>query len=239
MYPLIKTFDSIKKANLLGFMLACALLAVIVAVGAAGIVTWLTDRFVTFELGWLDTLFKWVVALLTGIGGWFMLPVLTVLISSLFQETAIQRVERVYYPGASDRQVLKFWPEFRHDLKFTGWAVCLNILVLPLYMFGIGFAASILLNSYLLGREFFESAAGYHLGKADARTLGLRHKKAMYGGGFVITLMAIVPLLNLFVPILAIVWMVHVYHRIRIQDFQRKENNERRDPNESPYIQNF
>ena len=228
MYPLVKTFVSIKKANLLGLMFACALLAVIIVVGAVGSVTWLTDRFVTIERGWLDTLLNWTVGVLTGIGGWFMLPVLTVLISSLFQETAIQRVERVYYPDASDRQVLKFWPEFRHDLKFTGWAVCLNILVLPLYVFGIGFAVSILLNSYLLGREFFESAAGYHLGKTNARTLGLRHRKAMYGGGFVITVMAIVPFLNLFVPILAIVWMVHVYHRIRIQEpstdtEQRKE----------------
>ena len=79
-------------------MLVCAMLALIVAVGAVGSVTWITDRFVTIERGWLDTLLNWVVGVLTGIGGWFMLPVLTVLISSLFQETAIQRVERVYYP---------------------------------------------------------------------------------------------------------------------------------------------
>ena len=233
MYPLIKTFVSVKKANLLSLMLACALLAVVVVLGAVGSVTWITDRFVTIERGWLDTLINWAVGILTGVGGWFMLPVLTVLISSFFQETAIQRVERVFYPDTSDRQVLKFWPEFRHDLKFTGWAMCLNILLLPLYMFGIGFAASILLNSYLLGTEFFESAAGYHLGKTNARTLGLRHRKAMYGGGLVITMMAIIPFLNLFVPILAIVWMVHVYHRIRIQEHQQAPSNERRNPDES------
>jgi len=235
----MKTLGSIKKANLSGLMLACALLAVIMVLGAVGSITWITDRFVTIERGWLDTLLNWVVGILTGIGGWFMLPVLTVLISSLFQEIAIQRVERTYYPDASDRQVLKFWPEFRHDLKFTGWAVCLNILVLPLYVFGIGFAVSILLNSYLLGREFFESAAGYYLGKTNARTLGLRHRKTIYGGGFVITVMAIVPFLNLFVPILAIVWMLHVYHHIRIQDLQRTQNDERENPHESPRVQNL
>ncbi len=218
MYPLIKTFTSLKKANLFGLMFACALLALVVVLGVAGSITWTTDRFVTIERGWLDTLLNWTVGIISGIGGWFMLPVFTVLFSSLFQETAIQRLERQYYPEAVRSQMPRFWPEFQHDLRFTGWAVCLNILVLPLYVFGIGFAASILLNSYLLGREFFESAAGYHLGKASARTLGLQHKKAVYGGGFVITVMALVPLLNLFVPILAIVWMVHVYHRIRIQE---------------------
>jgi CysZ protein len=218
MYPLVKTFTSLKKAHLFGLMLVCALLAVIVVLGAVGSITWITGRFVTFERGWLDTLLNWSVGILTGIGGWFMLPVFTVLISSLFQETAIQRVERQYYPDTVRSVVPKFWHEIWHDLKFTGWALSLNILVLPLYFFGIGFAVSILLNSYLLGREFFESAAGYHLGKPSARALGLQHKKAVYGGGFAITLMAIIPFLNLFVPILAIVWMVHVYHRIRIQE---------------------
>ncbi len=218
MYPLIKTFTSLKKANLFGLMFACALLALVVVLGAVGSITWTTGHFVTIERGWLDTLLNWTVGIITGIGGWFMLPVFTVLFSSLFQETAILRLERQYYPDAVRSQMPRFWPEIWHDLKFTGWAVSLNILVLPLYVFGVGFAVSILLNSYLLGREFFESAAGYHLGKTSARTLGLRHKKAVYGGGFVITVMALVPLLNLFVPILAIVWMVHVYHRIRIQE---------------------
>jgi CysZ protein len=218
MYPLTKTFASIQKAGLRGIMFACAMLAAIMIIGAIGGITWMADRFITIQRGWLDGLSNWGVGIVTGIGGWFVLPVLTVLISSFFQETVIQRVERVYYPDAPDRGSLAFWPEFRHDLKFTMWAVCLNMLILPLYFLSIGFAASILLNSYLLGREFFETAAGYHIGKAAARTLALRHRKAVYGGGLMITIMAIVPVLNIFVPILATVWMVHVYHYIRTQD---------------------
>ena len=101
------------------------------------------------------------------------------------------------------------------DLKFTLWALFLNLLVLPLYLFGVGVLVSILLNSYLLGREFFEAVAGYHIGKPQAHKLGQQHRATVYGGGFAITLMTLVPLLNLFVPIIAIVWMVHVYHGLR------------------------
>jgi CysZ protein len=101
-----------------------------------------------------------------------------------------------------------------HDLGFTLRALFLNILVLPLYFFGIGFIVSIVLNSYLLGREFFIAAAGYHLGKPAAGNLARRHRKTVYGGGFVITLLTLVPVVNLFMPILATVWMVHVYHGI-------------------------
>jgi CysZ protein len=195
-------------------MLMCALSALMVAGGAAAGVTWFTAHWVTLQRGWLDTLVTWTAGVLTGIGGWLMLPALTVGIAGFFQERAIARVEQVYYPQADGANALKFWPELWHDLRFTGWALLLNACLLPLYLIGVGFVASILLNSYLLGREFFESAAGRHLGKAEARALGRRNGKAVYGGGLAITVMALAPLLNLFVPILAVVWMVHVFHSL-------------------------
>ena len=141
-----------------------------------------------------------------------MLPVLTVIIGGLFQEQVIQRVEQEFYPDSIQRDHLRFWPEMWHDIKFTARALFLNLLVLPLSLIGVGFIVAILLNTYLLGREFFEGAAGYHVGKPRAMEIGKKHRKAVYGGGFVITIMTLLPVLNLFVPILATVWMVHVYH---------------------------
>ena len=215
MVPLVKTIVSIKKSNLIGIMLACAVLAVIVVVGAVGLISWLAAHFVNMERGWLETLIQWAVPIITGIGGWFMLPVLTVLIAGFFQETAIRRVEGVYYPDAASQTDLNFWIELWHDIKFTLWALFLNLLILPLYLIGgLGFAVSIALNSYLLGREFFESAAGFHMGKPEAKAFGRDHKKIIYAGGFFITLMTLTPILNCFVPIIAVVWMVHVYHGI-------------------------
>jgi len=55
------------------------------------------------------------------------------------------------------------------------------------------------------------------MGKPKAKDFGGKHKTAMYFGGLVITLMTLVPVLNLFVPILATVWMVHVYHHLNPQ----------------------
>jgi len=213
-YPFAKTFRAFFKARLVGLMLACALLAIVMMGGLVAGLVWMSARLVTPHLGWLDRLVPWGVGVLAGIGGWFMLPSLTVLVSSLFQEAAIRRVERVYYPDIRPRKDLKFWPELWHDVRFTVRAVLLNLMVLPLYPLGIGFVVSVLLNSYLLGREFFETAAGYHIGKANARVLGWQHRKAVYGGGLVITVVSLLPVLNLFVPLFAIVWMVHVYHGI-------------------------
>ena len=214
MYPFSLTLRSLSKASLFRIMFTCAALALIVVLILVTGITWVAAVLVNFKTGWLDTTFNWVVGLVTGVGGWFMLPALTVLIGGIFQESVIFRVEKVFYPDVVRAAPPKLWPDVIHDIKFTIKALTFNILILPLYFFAIGFVVSIFLNSYLLGREFFEGAAGYHLGKDNARELGKSNSKAIYGSGLVITLMTLTPILNMFVPVIATVWMVHVYHRI-------------------------
>ncbi len=218
MFPVLKTFDSFSKAKLISIMLACAGLAIIsvffLAIGITSISVYLTN----FETTWLNTIINWCTGILSGIVGWFILPAFMVLFAGIFQERTIHRVEKVFYPDDVRTTSPRFWPDIWHDIKFTLKALSLNVLILPLYLFGIGFFLSILLNSYLLGHEFFESAAGYHLGKPAAKKISRENRAAVYSGGFIIALMTLVPVLNLFMPIIAIVWMVHVYHKVKLDD---------------------
>ncbi len=215
MFPLLKTISSVKKAGLWGIMLACAGLAVTVVLIAAGLLTWLTAHLVSIQEGWRDSLVNWITGGFLGVAGWFMLPAIIVLIAGMFLEKTIHRVELAFYPDKVRASEPRFWPDFKHDIRFTVKALLLNILVLPLCLMGVGFAVSLGLNSYLLGREFFESAAGHHIGKPKAKILVQRNRAAVYGGGLVITLMTLTPVINLFVPIFAIVWMVHAYHGLK------------------------
>ncbi|HIJ79738.1 MAG: EI24 domain-containing protein [Desulfobulbaceae bacterium] len=214
MLPIAKTFASVKKADLLGLVgLAGGLAVLVVGVSITGL-TWLIAKLVDLQTGWLDTLVNWLVGLLTGVAGWFMLPPLVILVAGICQERIIHKVELAYYPDRVRKEAPQFWADFRHDLAFAASALFLNLLILPLYLFGIGFLASIILNSYLLGREFFESVAGYHLGKPRAKELMRQHKRVAYAGGLAITLMTLVPFLNLLMPILATVLMLHVFHSL-------------------------
>ncbi|MEA1933877.1 MAG: hypothetical protein U9N60_05540 [Thermodesulfobacteriota bacterium] len=119
MYPFVKTLVSLTKANLLGVMFICAGLAVIVIFLFIGIITWSTAHLVNLEKGWLDSFVNWIVGGATGIGGWFMLPALTVLIAGIFQEKTIHLVERSYYPEKMRSKAPRFWPEVIHDIRFT------------------------------------------------------------------------------------------------------------------------
>ncbi len=216
MFPFIKTIRSILNARLLGLMLISAVTAVVVVLLAVVAITWISAHLIQIEIGWLDALVSGIISIISGISGWFMLPAIVVLIAGMFQEIAVSRVEAASYPDAQRIEKPKFWPDALHDIKFTLWAIFLNLLVLPFHLIVIGFFISIALNSYLTGREFFEMAAGYHLGKPQAHKLIQYNRRAVYGGGFVITMMTAVPVLNMFVPIVAVVWMVHVFHRIDV-----------------------
>ncbi|MEJ2545475.1 MAG: EI24 domain-containing protein [Calditrichaceae bacterium] len=214
MFPLVKTISSIKRAKLFSLMIGCALLAVLVVIALIVLITWGTSYLVEFEKEWVNTIFTSLAGVLSSVGGWFMLPSLTILIGGMFQETVIHRVEKHYYPDKMRKESPKFWPDFFHDVRFTIKSIFLNILIFPTYFFAIGFVISILLNTYLLGREFFETAAGPHHGKAKANKMLKKNKSTVYGSGLVIILMNLIPILNIFVPIIGMVWMVHVYHFI-------------------------
>lgn len=214
MLPFSKTLHSLRDPRLLLIITACAFLGIIVVVSAVAGITWLAATFFTFEREWLNTLVTVAAGIIGGIGGWFMLPVVVVLIGGIFQETVIHQVEKRDYPERVRKEEPTLWPDLQHDIFFTLRALLLNLLVLPFYLFAIGPLLSIALNSYLLGREFFETAAGHHLGKPAARKLGREHRKTVYGGGLVITCLTLLPVLNLIVPVMATVWMVHAYHAI-------------------------
>ncbi|MFZ5798335.1 MAG: hypothetical protein C4563_04000 [Desulfobulbus sp.] len=210
-----KTLHSLARPGMLGLIALCAVLALLVFLALWTGMVWLTADLVVLERSWLDTAINWLVGIVLGFGGWFMLPVLVLLISAAFQEITISRVEQTEYPEAMRAEEPHLWSDLRHDIRFALKALLLNLLILPFYFIGIGFVLSVVLNSYLLGREFFEGAAGYHLGKPGARELGRRHKKLVYGSGLLLTLLTLLPVVNLFAPIIGIVWMVHLYHDLR------------------------
>ena len=211
----LKSFNSIGKAGLGGYILGSALFGIaIIALMIYGISTW-ADQLIEIKQTTIDSLVNIAIGAATGIAGWFMLPAFSALFVGIFVENIIHRVEQAEYPNEIREKAPGFWPDFIHDIRFTIKALVLNILVLPLYAFGIGFLVSIILNSYLIGREFFEAAAGYHLGKDRARDLIGSYKMEVYGGGFILTLLTLIPLVNFFIPLISVVYMVHTYHRLK------------------------
>ena len=209
-----KSIGSIFAPGMLGvFMMSMGLtlLALLLfIVGATSASAWLsghvTDPAIAAWLPWL-----------TGIGGgmlaWFLFPGIMPLFVNFFDSRIATLIEQQDYPLAKPINP-PFWPELLHDVRFSVVAIMLNILVLPLYLTGIGMLVFFLLNGHLLGKEFFVMVARRYVPLTEALALRKRHRRMIFIGGILLTVLATVPLLNLLAPFWGIAVMTHLYHRL-------------------------
>ena len=67
----------------------------------------------------------------------------------------------------------------------------------------------VLANAYLLGREYFEMIAMRHMTPEEARRLRKENAPRVLAAGFIPALVALVPLVNVVVPIFSTIYFVH------------------------------
>lgn len=197
-------------------MLLLSLAATALAFGILfSIIVYVLAATAFVSTGWLDVVLDWTAGFGAGILAWFLFPALLPLVASLFLEQIARRIERREY-GLADPPSPAFWPEVIAGLKFAGLALFLNLMALPLY-----FAAPLFpfvyysLNSYLLGREFFETVAGRHVGRKAATSLRRQHRTSVLLSGLAIALGATIPLAGLVAPFASVALMVHLYQTLQ------------------------
>lgn len=155
-------------------------------------------------------------SLLGGVAGYFLFPLFFPLISLLFIDAVAGRVEQHYYPTFSKPIQFPFWQAVPHALRFLLLAITLNLLLLPVYLITAGLAAPLyfVLNSYLYGREYAEMLLQRHLPPQASITLRRHYRTRFWLAGIMVMALFTAPGLNLFAPILATLWMVHVVHGV-------------------------
>lgn len=144
---------------------------------------------------------------------WFLFPGIMPLFVSFFANRITTIIEQHEYP-ATTMHPPAFWPEFFQDLRFFLLTLALNILVLPLYLLpGINVFLFYLLNGYLLGRQFFVMMARRHIPAREADALRKRYGYTVLAAGMLLTLLATIPIINLFAPFWGVAVMVHLYRQ--------------------------
>lgn len=170
------------------------LLANITFVGE-GAAEWLLDAALTFGAGFIS---------------WLLLPTLLPAIAAFFQEQIANRIERQDYPEfIPPKHEAPWYVDLWEESKFVVLLIFLNILFLPFIFFPF---IHFMLNSYLIGREFFETAAARHLGPKHARTFRRQHRMPVLLAGMATVGLALVPFVQLIAPFIGVALAVHLYH---------------------------
>ena len=98
-------------------------------------------------------------------------------------------------------------------LSYTGALLLVNVLLLTLLFIPPIYAVAwIILNGYLLGREYVELVALRRLSPRDVKVLRRRHRAEGTLTGAIAAFFMTIPLLNLIVPVFTAALTVHRFH---------------------------
>ena len=165
---------------------------------------------------WLQT----AIALGTGIGlvaaFFFLMAPVTAIFAGLFLDWIASRVEQRHYPQDKRGLALSSFKALLFGIQFAMIALIVNIVVFPLVFFaGFGLILILASNAYLLSREYFEMAATRFMSPAAASALRKKNFFKIYLAGLIPAGLAMIPILNLIVPLFATSFFVHIFKAVQ------------------------
>ncbi len=204
------------------------LIGSIAALAALAGLWWLLDSWLSGYAGyppqnWWGRALAWAAdhgaVGLTLIATWFLFPAVSTTVMGILLDDAVDAVEGVYYPSRKAPRAMGLAEGARlglgSGLRFLG----INFLLIPVYVIllftAIGpFVVFLVVNGYLLGRDYIQMVAIRHLGKNGERAFRKANKARVFGLGVLTSLLFLVPILNLFAPLIGAAMATHMYHGI-------------------------
>lgn len=216
------------KMNWVVFVsLGAALLLMVLLIGGAIALIENTALFEAWYLRWAVSIAGGIAAVLTG---WFLFPGIAIIISTMFLESVSRAVEARHYPDLPPPRDQSFVGEILPELlKFLAVIIIVNLIALPFYLvlwwlLGLGFVIAWSINGYLLGREYMEMVAMRRMTPRQAKDFRRAHGGACFAGGFMIAVLATVPVVNLLTPVIATAFMTHLFEDIRGKEVAKRSN---------------
>lgn len=186
-----------------------------------GLLAWAErENFSDFWVGVIQVVFAGGAFSAIILVSFLLFPASVAVALSFMLEEICERVEARYYPNLPPARAQPVAETLTDALRLAGITIGLNLLLLPVYLLllfvpPLNVVVFYLLNGYLLGREYFETAAVRRMTAAQGRQLRKAHRSRVVLAGVVIAILLTVPLLNLFMPIVAMAFILHVFEGLR------------------------
>lgn len=143
-----------------------------------------------------------------------MVPVASAFVG-MFLDQIVDAVEDRHYPNLPAITDPGLLAGLGDALRGLVVLLIANILALAIYVLVPPLAPFIfvIMNGYLLGREYFQMIALRRQSIPDAKRLRRRNILAIWIAGILMVIPLTIPILNLVIPILGVASFTHIYHR--------------------------
>jgi CysZ protein len=175
----------------------------------------------TLGAPWVNRILEILTPVLLILLVFFLGAPVAAIFASLFLDQVAKAVEGRAYPAPLPREApASFWSSAGAGVRLAGLILLVNLALLPLdvELPGAAEIVTVLANGWLLGREYFELAALRHMTRASAEALRSRHGGSVFAAGTLISLLTLIPIVNLFAPLFGAAFMVHMFRRYAQQE---------------------
>lgn len=193
-------------------------LLLLVTLGAVGL--WGTGHIPNLGIPWADAIIDVLIDATLIIALFFLVIPVTAIFIPLFLDEVGQAVEEKHFPSRIGPRRQGVIEGIRLGIKGLFVLLAVNLLALPLVFLlpGLGFLIFLVVNGFLLGREFFEAAAVRHYAPAQISKLRRRHAARVFLAGMAVAALLAIPIVNILVPLFGTAFMVHVLQGIMARD---------------------
>ena len=188
--------------------------AALAVAGLIGLAAWLAGWAAAGGPEWLS----WITqaggaAAGVFLGWWLFLPV-ALGIAAQFTDSVAGAVERRHYPGLAAPSGASALAQAGYGVWFGVKLLALQLLLLPLFFIPfLGALLALLISAHGLGAGLLREVALRRMNLAHSRIAWQRLRWQGWMLGLALALMAMVPVLNLFVPIIGIAAAAHLLIR--------------------------
>jgi CysZ protein len=168
-----------------------------------------------FSSPWIETFAAIGASLGLVAAFFFLMAPVTSVFAGFFLDDIATKVEKKHYPQDKPGTPLAILRSISVALQFAALVLITNVLALPLVFTGFGIFVLIFINAYLLSREYFEMAAMRHVSVDEAKDLRKRYASEIFMAGLIPALIALVPILNLTVPLFSTSYFVHLFKKVK------------------------
>ncbi|MEK0085527.1 EI24 domain-containing protein [Benzoatithermus flavus] len=177
-------------------------------------VDWLLGWAARTSYGWINATVEVLGVLGTLVVSWFLFPSIVVAVSGLFLERVVDATEARYFPALPPTSPLPWHGALAASLRLLGLSLLLNLLALPLYFVPLlNLPLWLLLNGYLVGREYAELVGLRRIDPATLTVLRRQQRGMFWLTGIVIAFLLTIPVVNLIAPIVGASFMTQRFHR--------------------------
>lgn len=144
---------------------------------------------------------------------WLLLPTLVPAISGIFEDQIINLIEKDYgfktisKPSDYNSKII-----ILETIKYLIFSLIINLILIPLYFIPlINFLIYYFVNSYLIGKITLKFTIARYLGFKKANLIVKKHIKVFLIIGFIVCILANIPIINLLSPLIATCLAAHTF----------------------------